>query len=224
MKRITCCLLVVCAAAAWAAPAKLSGASILRRALGISTAIQDYTADVTVTVDMPQVKVPRRQARVYFKRPDKTAIDSQGLVMIPRKALVPGNLGPEILKGTQVMLAGTKRENGVPVYALKVARTGEMRSSDRLLLWVRGDRWTVERMQTQSAGKTEVSVTWEYQRIGGKYWMPRRVVATLAGPHGGPPAAASKQPQRPGTVTVVFDHVRVNSGLKDSLFVEKSKH
>lgn len=220
-------LLAICAAAAGAAPAKLSGEGILRKALDISNAIKDYSADVLVTVDMPQVKVPQRKARVYFKRPNKVAIDSQGIVMIPRKALVPGNLGPEILKDAQVTLAGTKVQNGVPVYFLKVAQTGDRRSSDRVLFWVRGDRWTVERMEAQSAGRAEMSVTWEYQQAGGKYWMPKRLVATLAAPRNGrhrdPDEPKPKQPEKPGTVTVVFNNVRVNTGLKDSLFVEKSK-
>lgn len=221
------CLLILCAAAATAAPAKLSGQEILRRALDISSAIKDYSADVLVTVDMPQVKVPQRSARVYFKRPDKVAIDSQGIVMIPRKALVPGNLGPEILKGAQVTLAGTTVQNGTPLYFLKVAQVGDMRSSDRLLFWVRGDRWTVERMEAQSAGKQQIAVTWEYQQIGAKYWMPKRLVATLAAGNGGrhrhPTEQAPKQPNKPGTITVIFNNVRVNTGLKDSLFVEKSK-
>lgn len=222
------CLFLLSAAVGTASAAKPSGQDILRKALDISSAIKDYTADVAVTVDMPQVKVPQRSARVYFKRPDKVAIDSQGIVMIPRKALVPGNLGPDIMKGSQVTLAGTTTQNGVPLYFLKVAQVGDMRSSDRLLFWVRGDRWTVERMEAQSAGKQQLAVTWEYQRIGGKYWMPKRLVATLAAAsgawhHHGPSQAAPKPPNKPGTVTVVFNNVQVNSGLKDSLFVEKNK-
>jgi len=221
-------LLTTCAVANAAQP---TGKDILRRALDISAAIKDYTADVRVTVDMPDIKMPERSARVYFKRPDKVAIDSKGIVMIPKKALVPGNLGAEVTKDSKVTLAGKKMEGGVPVYFLKVRQTGQKSSEDRLLFWVRGDRFTVERMEAHSANGMEMGVKWEYQLAGGKHWMPSRLVATMKGaamrqrrPHFDPdekstPLASNK----PGTITVVFSNLKVNTGLKDSLFVEKAK-
>jgi hypothetical protein len=230
MKRLTC-LFSICLLCAVANAAQPTGKDILRRALDVSAAIKDYTADVKVTVDMPDIKVPERAARVYFKRPDKVAIDSKGIVMIPKKALVPGNLGTEITKDSAVTLAGRKLENGVPVYFLKVAQTGQARSDDRLLFWVRGDRFTVERMEVHASGKVQLGVTWEYQLVGGKYWMPKRLTATVKGaavrqrhprfdPDGqSTPAAGTK----PGTITVVFSNLKVNTGLRDSLFVEKNQ-
>ncbi|MHB8997082.1 MAG: LolA family protein [Armatimonadota bacterium] len=221
-------LLIICAVANAAQP---SGKEILRRALDISAAIKDYTADVKVTVDMPDIKVPERAARVYFKRPDKVAIDSKGIVMIPKKALVPGNLGAEVTKDSDVTLAGKKIENGVPVYFLKVKQTGQKSSQDRLLFWVRGDRFTVERMEAHSANGMELGVKWDYQLVGGKHWMPKRLVATMKGaamrqrrPHFDPDQkSAAPATSKPGTITVVFSNLKVNTGLKDSLFVEKSQ-
>ncbi|MEI6501791.1 MAG: hypothetical protein WCP21_12290, partial [Armatimonadota bacterium] len=204
----------------------------LRRALDMAATIKDYSADVNVTVDMPNVKMPERRAKVYFKRPDKVAIDSKGIVMIPKKALVPGNLGAQLGKDAQVTLAGTKVQAGVPLYFLKVTPTASSHANDRILFWVRGDRWTVERMEAQSGGKQQLTVTWEYQLVSGKHWMPRRLVATL--PPGGsvsrhmPPRPPEEKPSnKPGVITVTFSNVRVNTGLSDSLFVdhtqEKSK-
>jgi outer membrane lipoprotein-sorting protein len=230
MKRLTYLILgvLLCSLAAAAQP---SGKDILRRALDISAAIKDYSADVKVTVDMPDIKVPERSARVYFKRPDKVAIDSKGIVMIPKKALVPGNLGTEVTKDTQVTLAGTTMQNGVPVYFLKVKQTGQKGSDDRLLFWVRGDRYTVERMEAHSANGMQMGVKWEYQLVGGKYWMPRRLVATMKGaamsqrrPHFDPDQeSTAPASNKPGTITVVFNNLKVNTGLRDSLFVEKAQ-
>jgi hypothetical protein len=220
--------LLLCSLAAAAQP---SGKDILRRALDISSAIKDYTADVKVTVDMPDIKVPERSARVYFKRPDKVAIDSKGIVMIPKKALVPGNLGSDIMKGSEVTLVGKKLENGVPAYFLKVRQTGQKSGDNRLLFWVRGDRYTVERMEAHSANGLEMGVKWEYQLLSGKYWMPKRLVATLTGsavrqrhPRFDPDDKSTVRASgKPGTITVVFSNVKVNTGLRDSLFVEKAQ-
>jgi outer membrane lipoprotein-sorting protein len=236
MKRLlfclTLCLLSFCLLAGIAAAAPPSGKTIVLKALNLSAAIHDYTADVMVSVDMPGVKMPARQARVYFKRPDKVAIDSKGIVMIPKRALMPGNLGAAMTADTQVKILGKTMQAGVPVYSLEVSQTGKMSSSDRLLLWVRGDRFTVERMQMQSGGQIGLDVSWEYQGVGGKYWLPKRMVATVAG-HAirrhhhifTPNHSQSPTPEsnKPGTVTVQFTNFRVNTGLSDKLFEQKGK-
>jgi outer membrane lipoprotein-sorting protein len=230
MKRLTylTIALLLCSLAAAAQP---SGKDILRRALDISSAIKDYTADVKVSVDMSDIKVPERSARVYFKRPDKVAIDSKGIVMIPKKALVPGNLSADMMKDSEVTLVGKKIENGVPVYFLKAKPSGQKSSDDRLLFWVRADRYTVERMEAHTANGLQMGVKWEYQLLGGKYWMPRRLVATVSGaavrqrhPHFDPDQKSSvPASDKPGTITVVFSNVKVNTGLRDSLFVQKAQ-
>lgn len=232
MKRTITILAVACLLCSLAAAAQPTGKDILRRALDMAATIKDYSAEVNVTVDMPNVKMPERRAKVYFKRPDKVAIDSKGIVMIPKKALVPGNMGAQITKDAQVILAGAKRHNGVTTYCLKVTPAASQHSNDRILFWVRGDRWTVERMEAQSLGRQQLAVTWEYQLVGGKHWMPRRLVATLPPgsrtSHHMPPRPPEERPSnKPGVITVTFTKVTVNTGLSDKLFVdhtqEKSK-
>lgn len=193
-----------------------TGKDILRRSLDLSSAIKDYSADVVVVMDLPTLAVPRRTAKVYYKRPNKVAIKSRGIVMIPKRALMPGNLGTAITQDTQVSLVGKSTIAGQPLYALKVVDPKDPRSG-RLLVWVRGDRYTVERMEVYEGPKKQMSVEWTYQCIGGKYWMPQGIKAHLYN-------VPAKQGERSdGTVTVSFSNVTVNTGLSDSLFREKGK-
>jgi hypothetical protein len=131
-----------------------------------------------------------------------------------------------------VTILGKTVQGGVPIYSLKVSQTGKMASSDCVLLWVRADRFTIERMQMQTAGQTSLAVEWEYQRVGGKYWLPKRLVATVSGHairrhhHIFTPnhsQSATPASNKPGTVTVQFMNFRVNTGLNDKLFEEKGK-
>lgn len=214
MRRLLALLLTVNLACSLAGAAPPSGKDILRRSLALTAGIRDYTADIKVTVNMPDVKVPQRLARVYFKQPDKVAIDSKGIVMIPKKALVPGSIGAQLTRETQVAIAGKKVVDGVTTYFLKVTQAARQRTEDRLLVWVRGDRYTVERMEVYAAGRRELMVDWQYQRIAGKYWLPSRLDAEVT--------TRSKHAQ-PGTITVVFSGVKVNSGLSDKQFEEKKR-
>lgn len=207
-----------------AGSAPLTGEQVLRRALDLRAGVQDYTAEVRVTVDVPGITVPQRVATVYFKRPDKLHIESKGVVMIPRQALLMGNLGSEIAADSQIILAGTRTENGVPLHFLKIIPTGQRSSSDRVLAWVRGDRYTLERLEMHAGGRRQVAVSWEHQQVAGKYWLPRRLVATVPSrPRGESAPAAPKE----GTVTVEFRQIKVNTGLRDELFAEpapREKH
>ncbi len=213
-----------------------SGKDILRRSLDLSAAIQDYSADVVAVMDLPGVQVPRRTAKVYYKRPNKVAIKSRGVVMIPKRALMPGNLGTEITQDTQVQIVGKSTVGGAVVYALKVipneqtappptrrrppdpdepAPPARSHSQERLLVWVRGDRYTVERMEVYSGQRKELSVAWTYQLISGRFWMPRTIVARLS------EWRPDQAWQSEGTVSVTFSNVRANTGLSDDLFKEK---
>jgi outer membrane lipoprotein-sorting protein len=191
-----------------------TGKEILRRSLDLSATIQDYSADVVAVMDLPGVQVPRRTAKVYYKRPNKVAIKSRGIVMIPKRALMPGNLGTEITKDTQVHIIGKSTVGGQPLYTLKVIPTGEAAGQDRLLVWVRGDRYTVEAMDVYSGPKKELSVSWTYQLIGGRFWMPQVIHARIHG------WRTREENKREGTVSVTFSNVRVNTGLSDELFKE----
>ncbi|MEN6547308.1 MAG: hypothetical protein ABFE07_14830 [Armatimonadia bacterium] len=192
-----------------------TGPDILRRAMDLRAEIKDYVADVVVTVDMPDVQIPRRTAKVYYRRPDKVAIDSKGIVMIPKEALMLGKMGTEMTRDTSVIILGTKRVNGAPQYTLRVLEKGARRSSDYVLVYVRGDRWTVERMEARSARGLEMAVTWTYQRLQSKYWMPQRLTATIP--------SRDRSKNKPGTIAVQFNNVRVNTGLSDAKFKEKRK-
>lgn len=212
MKQLLTILLILVVVPACAAQ---TGADILRRAMDLRAEIKDYVADVVVTVDMPDVQIPRRLAKVYYKHPDKVAIDSKGIVMIPKEALMLGNLGTQMTKDAEVTILGSKKVDGVLQYTLKVKEKGDKTSSDRVLVWVRGDRWTVERLEMHSKNGLEMAVAWTYQKLLNKYWMPQRLTATIT------PRDRSKK--KAGTIVVQFNNVRVNTGLSDDKFKEKRK-
>jgi outer membrane lipoprotein-sorting protein len=220
---------LVCPGPSVAAP--LTGPAILKRALDLQAGIQDYTATIKVTVNMPGVQVPERTATLYFKRPDKVHVDSKSLIMVPRKALFMGDLGSELSRHARVVLAGQSRRDGVPIFFLKVLPPANEGGSGRMSVWVRGDRFTIERLEVYAGGQRELSVQWEHQLVAGRYWLIKRLVAQVPGgqarfrrrrpvdPDEQSPAAKSG----PGTISVEFSNLRVNTGLADSLFVEPKR-
>jgi hypothetical protein len=210
-----------------AQPASLTGPEILKRALDLQAGLQDYTATVQVSVNMPGVQMPQRTAKLYFKRPDKLHVESKGVVMIPRQALLMGDLGTQLAKRARVLLAGKGQNDGAPLYFLKVLPPEGQATTDRILVWVRGDRFTIEKLEVYKGGEREIAVQWEHQLVGGRFWLMRRLKAEVRGrqtrqrTHGPSDPDTGPAGTGPGTITVVFSGVRVNTGLPDSLFVER---
>ena len=208
--------------------AGLTGVEILKRALNLQASVRDYTATIRVTVDLPGVKMPERTATLYYKRPDKVHLESRDLVMVPKQALVMGELGSAVAKESQVVLAGRSQRDGVPYYFLKVTPNDARSRSDRLLVWVRGDRFTVERLEGYAGAERQFAVSWEHQLVANRYWLAKRIVAALPGrrargPHASRESAASHSKTGPGTITVEFSDLKANTGLPDSLFVEPKR-
>ncbi len=199
--------LALVGAGASAAP---TGTEILRRALDLSAEVNDYTAQVQVSSDIPGAADDVPPFTVYFKRPDKVRIKSRSLVIVPRDALTFGNLSRRVEAGADVVLVGTKTVNGIPSYTLKL-KPKEEAGEERVLITIEGRRFTVERMEIVRGANVHAVLDWQHTLVGGRYWMPSVITCTVPrapGAHGG----------GGGTVTVSFTGYRVNTGLSDAVF------
>jgi len=183
---------------------------ILRRALDLSAEINDYTAQVQVTSNLGGAESRVPPFTVYFKRPDKVSVKSKSFVVVPRDALMFGNLSKRIEQGAQVMLAGTKTVNGVSHYTLKLMPK-DASDPGRVLVTVEGAHWTIRRVEIVEGAKAHATSDWQYALVSGRYWMPAAISCTV-------PGMAGKAGAQGGELTVTFSGYKVNTGLSDALF------
>lgn len=234
LKRIVCIATNVLAlsymmtAGAWA----LTGEEILKKALNIHEGIKDYTAQVIVMTDFENMDIPDRNITLYYKAPDKVHVDSDGVVFIPRRAINLHSLGSDLAAGSRVILLGKKTISGRLLYSVKVIPGPENASNqgqaerqykrgpaatdnERFLVWVWGDNWTVQKMQMYRGANQLFQVRWTHQKIAGKYWLPQWIIFS---------AAPGQLPNSgKGEVRMYFKQIKVNTGLKDSLFEQDTK-
>lgn len=214
MKALIVCVLTGCVSAAGAAPAPMD---ILSRAMTLHRGVKDYIAQVAITTDIPDVDIPNRTATVYVKPPDKTHVESRGgFVLIPKRALLFGDLLRDIEQEAEVTLAGTRTEADGPIYCVKVIpkEEGPPGAAPRVLTWINGSRWTMERVQVWEGKTMVMEARFTYRQTQG-FWMPTQVVCTIPGTTVGG--------TKPGHVTVTFSDYRINTGLTDAFFEEKAQ-
>ena len=56
--------------------------------------IEDYEVDVTISIDVNFLKMPDSKAKIFFKKPDKVRLKSEGFAMLPRNGV---NFSPAAL-------------------------------------------------------------------------------------------------------------------------------
>ena len=54
--------------------------------------VNDYSADISINIDVNFIQMPDSKAKVYFKKPDKFRVKSDGFAMLPKQGL---NFSPE---------------------------------------------------------------------------------------------------------------------------------
>ena len=222
-QRVRVWAVVVAAAAVLAgapavAPADVAPADMLARAVNWQKGIKDYTATVLVETNIPGVDMPQRKAKVYVKPPDKVHVESKGIVMIPKRALLFGDLAREIKKNTKALHVSTSTAKGRTIHCLKLVPVEENgdrpKDEPRILVWIDGKRWTVEQVKILAGDKTLVSVKFSYVKTGG-FWMPQKVACLI--PKG------TLGSEKAGRLSVAFDDYKVNTGLTDEFFQRKGR-
>lgn len=190
----------------------ITGDEIVEKALKLRREIRDYTATVTVRTDIPDVDIPDRTVTVYFKQPDKIRVISDGLVILPRKALNIHSLGTRLIEKADAVVQGSKTVDGRTLYSVKLIPQSE-KDPNRAIVSVWGDTWTVHRVEGYKGPSKIFTVRWTHQKVGGKHWLPRTIVFQSV--------AEDLPGSKSGTLTLRFSDFRVNTGLSDEIFKQK---
>ena len=216
MRCATAAGLLVCAAAfAGAAPAeapKLTGTEIIAKALDLRKGINDFTASFDIHLDVEGLDIPDSRGTVYFKRPDKLHVTSErGVVILPKDAIMPTRIGEAIAEGADVTVLGERETPAGVLYGLKIVPKDD-RDGVRLVSWVNGKNWTMQKLEVWQGARRAMSFTWEHTLVEKRFWLPKSVTCDLA------QRATRRRQRMRGTASIAFTNYRVNTGLPDSLF------
>jgi outer membrane lipoprotein-sorting protein len=192
-----------------------SATEILNRLLAAQRNVRDYTAAVSVSVNIPNVDLPPRTAKVYVKFPDKVYVESSSIVLIPKQALLLGELAKQLQRNTDLVLAGSRQDGARTIYCIKIIPKDTVAPKGhepRVMVWVDSSRWVVEKVQALSGAVVEATAQFTYGQFQG-VWMPTRVLCTIP--------KRTLGADRDGTATVEFRDYRLNTGLTDEFFAKK---
>ena len=187
--------------------------------------IKDYTANAHININVDFVKIPDKDAIVYFKQPDKFRFKAEGFAMLPKKGA--NATAMQILSGNYTAIyAGEATINNQVVDIVKVLPLDQ--TSDVILstLWI--DR-SHKIQRIESTTRNQGSYTIDFKYSTNPFDLPSQIVINFDVEKMNIPLGLSldienfgkKKDQKKstrGTVTVNYSNYKVNSGLSDAVF------
>lgn len=193
-------------------------------------AVNDYTAEVLMRIDVPFMKVPQLGGTLYYKAPGRLKLERKGGISILPKNGISLSVDQMMPVGpVTVIEAGSEQIGTVQTRILKVIPEGE---SSLILtkIWVDEKRKLALRTETTTRDQGTVLSDFSY----GKYTeqgLPDRVVFVMDVkeyklPKGvtmdynegkDPPKSRPAGPSK-GRIEIRYLSYKINTGLKDELF------
>jgi outer membrane lipoprotein-sorting protein len=192
--------------------------------------IEDYQVDVKIKVDVDFLKMPDRDATIFYKKPDKFHIDSENFALLPKSGLNFSPLGFLNYKYT----AFYEKEDTINGTVTSVIKVIPLEGSADVILssfWVDTKRNLILKVESSRKPQGTFTINLNYFKTSEGFWLPSSLVFTFTVDRSVLPrrfnedqVSESNKTQKDSTevetgkVYLNYSNYRVNIGLKDELF------
>ena len=188
--------------------------------------VKDYTADISTEVHFEKMRIPKMEAKVYSKQPDKVHFEpkSGSFAMFPREAV---GFNPSLFVKEQydAVVQGREIWSNVNCYKLKLLAKADSVRLQRITLFVDPEYWIIKKIVTSPQRGGDVEVQFVHQLIDNTYLMPVKITLFMEAPSFGKKSAQGATPPeiKKGSVVVTYSNYVINKGISDSIFKPKDK-
>jgi len=208
---------------------KMSASQILARSEKNLEGIEDYTVDLQADLDMETLRMPRMEATLYFKKPDKIHFESESFAMLPREGF--GTPVSMLIGRYNASLAGEENVDEMGAYKLHLVAKDPADRLQQLFVWVNKANFTIARTETVPYQGRSVKMEFRYALQEERYWLPETLQVHLTVPLAdssavgqdltipGAQGRGARRMPRKGSIVISYSNYRINTGLSDDLFV-----
>ena len=194
--------------------------------------IEDYQVDVKIKIDVDFLKMPDREATIYYKKPDKFYIDSENFTMLPKSGL---NFSPFGFLNYKYTSFYEKEDtiNSRQTYVIKVIPLEGDADVIISTLWIDTKRNIILKVESSKKPQGTFTIDLDYLKTSEGFWLPSSLVFTFT-IEGSLYQAMSRESiqkeidskikseeKKTGKVYLTYSNYEVNIGLPDSIFEKK---
>jgi len=194
--------------------------------------IEDYQVDVKIKVDVDFLKMPEREATIFYKKPDKFHIDSENFAMLPKSGMNFSPLGFLNYKYT----AFYEREDTVNETLTAVIKVIPLEGKADVILstfWVDTKRNLILKVESSRKPQGTFIIDLKYLKTVEGFWLPSSLVFSFTVDRSLLPSrftepgdsesnkdSKDSEKEETGKVYLNYSNYKVNIGLSDELFDE----
>jgi outer membrane lipoprotein-sorting protein len=194
--------------------------------------IEDYQVDVKVKVDVDFLKMPDREATIYYKKPDKFHIDSENFAMLPKSGLDFSPFGFLNYKYSSFYVKDDTI-NGILTSVIKVIPLELDVDVILSTFWIDTKRNIILKVESSRKPQGTYTIDLNYLKIGNGFWLPSSMVFSFTIESGlylgkvkkdkkNNEAKNDSNDKETGKVYLTYSDYKVNIGLPDSIFKDEA--
>jgi len=210
-----------------------AGSVILQNVSKGTEGIQDYIAKIEAKVDMERLRVPKMNATLYFKKPDKVHFDAPGFAMLPREGVV---LNAGTLRARyDATVMGEEAVDGNKLMKLQLTGKTQNIRPRQLFMWIDQKAWTITKIESAPYQGRVLRLEFTYAVQSGGFVLPQTLKASfettsrdstqrlidLDLPNAPQLNELNQRAPRSGSITVKYLEYKINVGLSDEIFEKK---
>jgi outer membrane lipoprotein-sorting protein len=194
--------------------------------------VRDYQATGIMRTNVPFLKVPLADVKVYYKRPDKLKIKNEkGISLVPKGAVSMSLNSLMASKNFTAIPAGTDRINGKPVRIVKLIPLDEQSEIVLSTLYIDEAQLLIMKAVTTTRENGTYELAMEYGKHA-NYALPQKAVFTFNTKEYKLPKGVTfdyddgtdrkKENAQPktnkGMVEITYTNYIINKGVQDAVF------
>ena len=196
--------------------------------------VNDYSADVSIKLNVTFIKIPVKKATIYYKKPDKIRMKTTGFAMLPKKG-ANFNAGDFLKKDFTSIFIKNEMIKGVRTEMIKVVPLTA--DNDILLatMWIDRKKQIIYKIDATTKSNGNFLMEFSYPTVANPFDMPSALQFTFEVNKTTLPVAVSgdfdsdakkvKDDGKPkkAILTLNYSNYKVNTGIPDSFFVDEKK-
>lgn len=196
--------------------------------------VNDYVVNVSIKVDVSFLKIPKTNATIYFKKPDKIKLSSKDFALLPKQGLDFSPMG--ILKGKYTAIFNKDTSiDGNDVAVIKVIPLNDSGDIVLTTLWIDKKNEVILKAELSTKVNGTFLLSFSYKNSPDDFPLPSSMVFSFNTERFSMPqvpdenqsnSSQNKKESKPkeGKVYINYYNYKVNEGLPDSIFVDTKQN